>query len=72
MKVGILGQGFSGIFLALFLKENNPKIDVTIIDKEETPGRKVLEKIESFFSFIWDKFRKYCPKESCANCAKST
>ena len=42
MKVGILGQGFSGIFLALFLKENNPKIDVTIIDKEETPGRKVL------------------------------
>lgn len=42
MKVGILGQGFSGIFLALFLKENNPKIDVTIIDKEDTPGRKVL------------------------------
>lgn len=42
MKVGILGQGFSGIFLALFLKEKNPKIDVTIIDKEETPGRKVL------------------------------
>ena len=42
MKVGILGQGFSGIFLALFLKENNPKIDVTIIDKEETPGKKVL------------------------------
>ena len=42
MKVGILGQGFSGIFLALFLKENNPKIDVTIIDKEENPGRKVL------------------------------
>ena len=42
MKVGILGQGFSGIFLSLFLKTHNPKIDVTLIDKEESAGRKVL------------------------------
>ena len=33
MKVGILGQGASGIFLALMLKFENEKVDVTIIDK---------------------------------------
>lgn len=42
MKIGVLGQGFAGIFLALFLKEKDPRIDVTLIDKEETAGRKVL------------------------------
>ena len=42
MKIGILGQGFSGIILSLMLKEKDPKNDVTIIDKEETAGRKIL------------------------------
>lgn len=42
MKIGILGQGFSGIFLSLMLKLNDPKNDVTLIDKEESAGRKIL------------------------------
>ena len=42
MKVGILGQGASGIFLALMLKFENEKVDVTIIDKNANPGRKFL------------------------------
>ncbi len=42
MKIGILGQGVSGIILSLLLKQNNPKCDVTIIDKEESAGRKIL------------------------------
>lgn len=42
MKVGILGQGASGILLALMLKYENETIDVTIIDKNANPGRKLL------------------------------
>lgn len=42
MKVGILGQGASGIFLALMLKYEDESIDVTIIDKNANPGRKLL------------------------------
>ena len=42
MRIGILGQGVSGIFLALFLKNNNKDLDVTIIDKNSIPARKLL------------------------------
>ena len=42
MRIVILGQGVSGIFLALFLKNNNKDLDVTIIDKNSIPARKLL------------------------------
>ena len=42
MRIGILGQGVSGIFLALFLKNNNKDLDVTIIDKNSIQDRKLL------------------------------
>ena len=42
MKIGILGQGVSGLFLALMLKFENDNLDITIIDKNVTPGRKFL------------------------------
>ena len=45
MRIGILGQGVSGIFLALFLKNNNKDLDVTIIDKNSIPARKPVFRI---------------------------
>ena len=42
MKIGILGQGISGLFLALMIKKDNPKIEVTVIDKNMFPGKKML------------------------------
>ena len=42
MKIGILGQGVSGIFLALFIKQKNSNVDITIIDKNNIPTRKLL------------------------------
>lgn len=42
MKVGILGQGASGLFLALMLKFENQDLDVVVIDKNVNIGRKFL------------------------------
>lgn len=42
MKVGILGQGASGLFLALMLKFENQDLDVVVIDKNVNVGRKFL------------------------------
>ena len=42
MKVGILGQGASGLFLALMLKFENQDFDVVVIDKNVNVGRKFL------------------------------
>lgn len=40
MKIGILGQGVAGIFLAIMVKTNNILDDVTVIDKNMNAGRK--------------------------------
>ena len=42
MKIGIIGGGASGVFLAVRLKEKNPSFDVTIIEKNEKLLKKVL------------------------------
>lgn len=42
MKVGILGQGASGLLLALMLKFENQDLDVVLIDKNASAGRKFL------------------------------
>lgn len=41
MRIGIVGAGASGIFLALKLKDLNDKIDVTLIDQKEKIGKKL-------------------------------
>lgn len=42
MKIGILGQGASGLLLSLMLKNEDETLDVTIIDKNAVAGRKLL------------------------------
>ena len=42
MKIGIIGGGASGTFLAIRLKEKNPSLDVSIIEKNEKLLKKVL------------------------------
>lgn len=42
MKIGIIGQGQAGLLLAIMLKKNIKDVDVTIIDKNQVTGRKLL------------------------------
>ena len=42
MKIGIIGGGASGAFLAIRLKEKNPSFDVTIIERNDKLLKKVL------------------------------
>lgn len=42
MKVGIIGQGQAGLMLAIMLKKNIKDVDVTIIDKNQNVGKKLL------------------------------
>ena len=42
MKIGIVGAGASGAFLAIRLKENNPSFDVTLIERNDKILKKVL------------------------------
>lgn len=41
MKVGIIGQGATGVTLAIMLKMENPSIDITIFDKEDKANKKL-------------------------------
>lgn len=42
MKIGIVGQGVSGLFLSLMIKKEKPSFDVTLIDKNPFPAKKML------------------------------
>ncbi len=42
MKIGIVGAGASGVFLAIRLKERNPSFDVTLIERNDKILKKVL------------------------------
>ena len=42
MKIGIIGGGASGTFLAIRLKEKDPSLEVTIIEKNDKLLKKVL------------------------------
>ena len=42
MKIGIIGAGASGAFLAIRLKEKNPSFDVTLIERNDKILKKVL------------------------------
>jgi len=42
LKIGIIGSGCSGIFLATLLCQKNEKYDITIIDRNTTNGKKFL------------------------------
>lgn len=42
MKVAIIGGGASGLACAITIKRENPKIDVTIFEKLDQPGKKIL------------------------------
>ncbi len=42
MQITIVGAGASGLALAIKLKQNNPNIDVLILDKNNKAGRKLL------------------------------
>lgn len=42
MKIGIIGGGASGVFLAIRLKESNPALDVTIIERNDKLLKKIL------------------------------
>lgn len=42
MKIGIIGGGASGCFLAIRLKESNPSLDVTIIERNDKLLKKIL------------------------------
>lgn len=77
MKILICGAGISGIFLSLFLKKRNPNFDISLFDKNEIIGKKLLitgngkcnigNKIvnENSYneSFLIDKIKEFIPKE---------
>lgn len=42
MKIGIIGQGYSGVMLAILLKKHDLNIDVTIFDHNEKTNKKLL------------------------------
>ena len=42
MKIGIVGAGASGVFLAIRLKESNPSFDVTLVERNDKILKKVL------------------------------
>ena len=42
MKIGIVGAGASGVFLAIRLKESHPSFDVTLIERNDKILKKVL------------------------------
>ena len=42
MKIGIVGAGASGVFLAIRLKERNPSFEVTLIERNDKILKKVL------------------------------
>ena len=42
MKIGIIGAGASGVYLAIRLKEKNPSFDVTLIERNDKALKKVL------------------------------
>ena len=42
MKIGIIGAGASGAYLAIRLKENNPSFDVTLIERNDKILKKIL------------------------------
>ena len=42
MKIGIIGQGASGIILAIMLKKGNPEMDVTVFDHNDKSNKKLL------------------------------
>lgn len=42
MKIGIIGGGASGAFLAIRLKESNPSFDVSIIERNDKLLKKIL------------------------------
>lgn len=42
MKVAVLGGGASGLACAITLKRENRKTDVTVFEKNDRPGRKIL------------------------------
>ena len=42
MKIGIVGAGASGAFLAIRLKESHPSFDVTLIERNDKILKKVL------------------------------
>lgn len=42
MKIGIIGAGASGAYLAIRLKENNPSFDITLIERNDKILKKVL------------------------------
>ena len=41
MKIGVIGGGASGTFLAIRIKELNPSFDVTIIERNDKLMKKV-------------------------------
>lgn len=42
MKIAIVGASGAGLYLALFIKKNHPEFAVTLFDKNEKIGRKLL------------------------------
>ena len=42
MKIGIIGAGASGAYLAIRVKEKNPSFDVTLIERNDKILKKVL------------------------------
>lgn len=42
MRIGIIGGGAAGIFSAIHLKRYNPALKVTILEKQERVGKKIL------------------------------
>ena len=43
MRVGILGQGASGVILAIMIKKKDPSIEVTIFDHNDKTNKKFLK-----------------------------
>ena len=51
MKIAIIGGGISGLTTAFYIKQGNPDIDITIFEKEEKLGGKMMTKQIDGFLF---------------------
>lgn len=51
MKIAIVGGGISGLATAFYIKQGNPDIDITIFEKEEKLGGKMMTKQIDGFLF---------------------
>lgn len=58
MKVAIIGGGASGLAAAITIKREKPEIDVTILEKLDTVGKKSWPQVTAVATFQISLYKK--------------